>query len=64
MFAGIEAQVVEMTSVDRLGPNIRANTQNGMRGARIAILREVRDSGETRKVMVEFAKVVPPQPEP
>ena len=56
--------MVEMTSVDRLGPNIRANTQNGMRGARIAILREVRDSGETRKVMVEFAKVVPPQPEP
>lgn len=54
--AGIETQEVEMTSVDRLGFHIRAKTQDGMRGARIAFLREVRDSAETRKVMVEMVQ--------
>ena len=56
VLAGIEAQEVEMTSVDRLGFHIRAKTQDGMRGARIAFLREVRDSAETRKVMVEMVQ--------
>ena len=54
VFASVEAQEVEMTSVDRLGFHVRAKTQDGMRGARIAFLREVRDSAETRKVMVEM----------
>ena len=54
--AGIEAQAVEMTSVDRLGFQVRAKTQDGMRGARIAFMREVRDSAETRKVMVEMVR--------
>lgn len=56
VFAGIEAQEVNMTSVDRLGFHLRAKTQDGMRGARIAFSREVRDSAETRKVMVEMVQ--------
>ncbi len=32
-FGGIEAQEVEMTSVDRLGFHVRGKTQEGMRGA-------------------------------
>jgi heme iron utilization protein len=55
-FGGIEAQEVEITSVDRLGFHVRAKTQEGMRGARIAFLREVRDSEEARKVLVEMVQ--------
>jgi heme iron utilization protein len=55
-FAGIEAQEVVMTSVDRLGFHVRAKTHEGMRGTRIAFLREVRNSGETRKVLVEMVQ--------
>ena len=55
-FAGIEAQEVEMTSVDRLGFRVRAKTQDGMRGARIAFLREVEDSAQTRRVIVEMVQ--------
>jgi hypothetical protein len=56
VFAGIEAQEVHMTSVDRLGFHVRAKTQDGMRGARIAFSREVRDSAETRKMIVEMVQ--------
>jgi heme iron utilization protein len=56
VFAGIEAQDVQMTSVDRLGFHVRAKTKDGMRGARIAFSGEVRDSAETRKVMVEMVQ--------
>lgn len=55
-FAGIEALEVEMTSVDRLGFHVRVKTQDGMRGARIAFLREVADSAETRRVIVEMVE--------
>lgn len=55
-FAGIEAQEAEMTSVDRLGFNVRVKTQDSMRGARIAFLREVRDPPGTRQVFVEMVK--------
>jgi heme iron utilization protein len=51
-FAGIEALEVEMTSIDRLGFHVRAKTQDGMRGTRIAFLREVADSAEARRVIV------------
>jgi len=60
VFAGIEAQEVDMTSIDRLGFHVRAKTQDGMRGARIAFSREVRDSAETRKVMVEMVQQARP----
>jgi hypothetical protein len=39
-----------MTSVDRLGFHVRLNTQDGIRGTRIAFLREVSNPAETRKV--------------
>jgi heme iron utilization protein len=55
-FARIEAQEATMTAVDRLGFQVRLKTQEGMRGARIAFLREVSDAAETRKVLVEMMR--------
>ena len=56
VFAGIESQEAAMTSVDRLGFHVRLKTQDGMRGARIAFLREVSNPAETRKVLVEMVQ--------
>ena len=53
-FAGIEAQQVEMTAVDRLGFHLRLKTQDGVKGTRIAFLREVADSLQAREVLVEM----------
>src|SRR5580700_9105422 len=50
--AGIEAQEAAMTSVDRLGFQVRLKTQDGVRGARIGFLREVSNANDTRKVLV------------
>jgi hypothetical protein len=55
-FAGIEAQEAEMTSVDRLGFQVRLRTQDGMHGARIAFLREVSDPLQTREVLIEMVR--------
>ena len=55
-FAGIDAQQAEMTEVDRLGFHLRLKTQDGVKGTRIAFLREVADSSQTRKVFVEMVK--------
>lgn len=55
-FAGIESQEATMTAVDRLGFHVRLRTQDGMRGARIAFLREVSNPAETREVLVEMAR--------
>jgi putative heme iron utilization protein len=55
-FAGIEAQEAEMTSVDRLGFNVRLKTQDRGHGARIAFLREVTNPTQTREVFVEMVK--------
>ncbi len=55
-FAQIEAQEATMTTVDRLGFHARLKTQDGMRGARIPFLREVSNSAETRKVLVEMVQ--------
>jgi heme iron utilization protein len=55
-FAGIEAQQVEMTAVDRLGFHLRLKTRDGMKGTRIAFLREVIDTSQTREVFVEMVK--------
>ena len=54
VLAHIEAQEATMTAVDRLGFHLRLKTQDGMRGARIAFLREVRNPAETRTVLVEM----------
>ena len=55
-FAGIEAQEAEMTSVDRLGFNVRLKAQDGVHGARIAFLREVTNPTQAREVFVEMVK--------
>jgi hypothetical protein len=55
-FAGFEAQEATMTAVDRLGFNLRMKTQEGMKGARIAFPREVRNSGEARNGLVEMVR--------
>jgi heme oxygenase (biliverdin-IX-beta and delta-forming) len=55
-FAHIEAQEATMTAVDRLGFHVRLKTQDGVKGARIAFLREVKNSGETRNVLVEMVR--------
>ena len=55
-YAKVEAQEATMTAVDRLGFHVRLKTQDGMRGARIAFLREVRTSAETRSVLVEMVR--------
>jgi len=54
VFAGIESEEATMTAVDRQGFMLRLKTQEGMRGARIAFLREVINPAETRKVLVKM----------
>jgi putative heme iron utilization protein len=55
-FAHMDSTEATMTAVDRLGFHVRLKTPEGMRGARIAFLQEVRDATETRKVLVEMVK--------
>jgi len=55
-FARVESQEATMIAVDRLGFHVRLKTQDGMRGARIAFLREVSNPAETRKVLVEMVQ--------
>lgn len=54
--AHIESQEATMTAVDRLGFHLRMKTRDGMRGARIAFLREVSNPAETRTVLVEMVQ--------
>ncbi len=55
-FARIESQEATMTTVDRLGFQVRLTTGDGIRGARIAFVREVSNPAETRKVLVEMVQ--------
>ena len=55
-FAGIDAQEAEMTAIDRLGFHLRLKTKGGMKGTRIAFLREVSDPSQAREVFVEMVK--------
>ncbi len=55
-FADIEAEEATMTSVDRLGFQVRLKTAEGIRGARIAFLREVSSPAETRSVLLEMVE--------
>src|SRR5271156_1574286 len=48
---GLEAESAVMTSVDRLGFHVRAQTSGGFKGARIPFLREVSTPMETRTVL-------------
>ena len=45
-----------MTSVDRMGFNLRLKTDDGMKGARINFLREVSNPQETRSMLVEMVR--------
>src|ERR1700722_16285006 len=54
--AGFEGQEATMTAVDRLGFNLRMKTQEGMKGARIAFPREVRNSGEAPNGLGEMGR--------
>jgi putative heme iron utilization protein len=56
VFAGIESQEAVMTSVDRLDFHARLNTQDGIRGTRIAFLREVSSPAETKEVLAEMVQ--------
>lgn len=55
-FAGIESQGATMTAVDRLGFHVRLKIKDGVRGARIGFLREVRSPAEARSVLVEMVQ--------
>lgn len=55
-FAGLEAEEATMIAVDRLGFHLRVKTNEGVRGARAAFLREVRNSAETRDAFIELIK--------
>jgi putative heme iron utilization protein len=55
-FARIESQHATMTAVDRLGFQVCMKTRDGIRGARIAFVREVSNSTETRAVLVEMVQ--------
>jgi heme iron utilization protein len=55
-FAGIASLEASMTAVDRLGFHVRLKTPDGMRGSRIAFLREVSSPSEARKVLVEMVQ--------
>ena len=46
-----------MTSVDRLGFHLRLKTSDGVRGTRVAFLREVRDPLQTREVLREMTGI-------
>src|SRR5271168_3639424 len=50
-FAHIESDEATMTSVDRLGFHVRLKTPEGIRGTRIAFLREVTGPAEARQVL-------------
>jgi len=56
VFARIASQEAKMTAVDRLGFHARMKTRDGIRGARIAFLREVSSPAETREVLVEMVR--------
>jgi heme iron utilization protein len=55
-FAGKESEQAAMTSVDRLGFHVRLKTEDGVKGVRIAFLREVNNPVEARRVLVEMVQ--------
>lgn len=48
-FARVEAQEATMIAVDRLGFQVLLKTEHGIRGTRIAFLREVSKPAEVRR---------------
>jgi putative heme iron utilization protein len=60
--SNLEASEATMTAVDRLGFHLRLKTAEGMKGARINFLREVRSADETRKVLVDMVRAAESKP--
>jgi len=52
----LDATEAAMTSVDRLGFTLRLKTDEGMKGARVNFLSEVKNAQETRKMLVEMVR--------
>lgn len=55
-FGGESAEEAAMTAVDRLGFQLRLKTGDRIHGRRIAFLREVRNTDDTRTVLVEMVQ--------
>ena len=55
-FAGEGADEAGMTAVDRLGFHLRLKAGDRVYGRRVAFLREVRNAGEARAVLVEMVR--------
>ena len=55
-FAGLDADEARMTSVDRLGFEVRLKTGDRVHGARIPFLSEVKTVEESRKMLIEMTK--------
>ncbi len=53
---GVEGQDARMTAVDRLGFHVRVETNDGMRGLRIAFPREARTPEDTREILVDMIR--------
>lgn len=60
--SGLDATEAAMTAVDRLGFNLRLKTSDGMKGARINFLREVKTADDSRKVLVEMVRAAEVNP--
>jgi len=56
VFGGVDADVAEMTAVDRLGFQVRLQGGNRIHGTRIPFIREVQSPQETRTVLVEMVQ--------
>ncbi|MDZ4339533.1 MAG: DUF2470 domain-containing protein [candidate division NC10 bacterium] len=56
VFGGVDADVAEMTAVDRLGFQVRLQGGDRVHGTRIPFIREVQSPLETRTVLVEMVQ--------
>jgi putative heme iron utilization protein len=60
-YAGFDATEAAMTAVDRLGFHLRLKTNDGMKGTRINFLREVKDSDEARRGLMDMVRAAEPK---
>jgi putative heme iron utilization protein len=61
VYAGFDATDATMTAINRLGFHLRMKTNDGMKGTRINFPREVQDSDEARKGLVEMVPAAEPK---
>jgi hypothetical protein len=61
VYAGFDATEATMTAVDRLGFHLRLKTNDGMKGIRINFLREVKDSDEARRGLMDMVRAAEPK---